>query len=197
MSIANTQKPIYKITTTAILIALSTVLSLIKVFEMPLGGSVTLLSMLPVCLIGIIYGTTYAIAPCLLYGAIQMFLGNPFGWGLTPTMLVGCILFDYIVAFGVLCLAGLFRKHGTLGIMLGITVACIARFVSHFISGYVVFKNLEQFNLFGSVFTNRPVLYSICYNGLYMLPELIITVTAAFLIFRSTAVRMYVLGEQQ
>ena len=49
------QKPIYKICTAAVLIALSTVLSLIKVFEMPLGGSITLLSMVPVCLISIMY----------------------------------------------------------------------------------------------------------------------------------------------
>ncbi len=195
MTNAKSQKPIYKITTTAIMIALSTVLSLIKVVDMPLGGSITLLSMLPICLVGIMYGTRFAIAPCILYGAIQMFIGNPFGWGLTPTMLIGCILFDYIVAFGVLCLSGLFRKKSDLGIVLGIVVACLARFASHFVSGYVVFKNLEQFELFGSLFESRPILYSICYNGFYMLPELIITALAAFLIFRSKAVKRYVLGE--
>ncbi len=191
----NKQKPIYKLTTTAILLSLGTVLSLIKIWEMPLGGSVTLLSMLPVCLISIMYGPVWAIAPCVLYGAIQMMLSQVFGWGLTPVMLIGCIVFDYLLAFGVLCISGIFRKKGAPGIAGGIALACVVRFASHFISGYVIFKNLEQFELFGSLFTNKPILYSVCYNGFFMLPELLMTTVAAFLIFKSNAVKRFVLGE--
>lgn len=179
---------IYKLTTSAILVALSTVLSLVKVWQMPLGGAITLLSMVPVCMISVLYGTRYAILPCFLYGAIQMFLDNPFGWGLTPTILIGSIFFDYLFAFGILCLAGVFRKYGDWGVIGGVALACFARFVSHFISGYVLFANLEQWDVFGKVFVNRPALYSICYNGLYMLPELVITVIGIFILCKTGAV---------
>lgn len=185
-----------KLVTTAVLIALSTVLSMIKVFQAPLGGSITLMSMLPLCLISIMYGTAWAIAPCLLYGAIQMLLGNPFGWGLTPQILVGCILFDYIFAFGVLCFAGIFRKKGVKGIVCGITLASLLRFISHTFSGVVFFKNLEQFKLFGELFVNRPLLYSICYNGLYMLPELVITAVCAAILFKAKPVKEFLLAER-
>ena len=191
------QKPIYKICTAAVLIALSTVLSLIKVFEMPLGGSITLLSMVPVCLISIMYGPVFAIAPCMIYGAIRMLLGNPFSWGLTPATLIGCIAFDYIIAFGVLCTAGLFRKKGFKGIVWGIILACALRFGSHFISGVVFFANLEQFKLFGNTFVNHPVLYSVCYNGFYMLPETVLTVLCSIPLFKTKAIKRFLLGEKQ
>ena len=178
------------------LLALSAVLSTVKVFEMPLGGSITLLSMLPVCLISIMYGTAWAVAPCIIYGAIQMFLGNPFAWGLTPQILVGCIFFDYIIAFGVLCFAGVLRKKGFWGIIAGVAIACALRFVCHFFSGVVFFANLEQFKLFGRVFVNHPILYSLSYNGFYMLPELILTVIGAAALFKSKAIKEFLLGEK-
>lgn len=189
MNPTKNQKPIYKICTTAILLALATVLSLIKIWQMPLGGAVTLLSMLPLCLISVFYGTGWAIAPCILYGGIQMFVTNPFVWGLSPIILVGCIVFDYLLAFGALSLAGLFRQKGTAGCIAGTAVACIARFISHFVSGFVLFTNLKQFELFGNVFSNHPIIYSFCYNGLYMLPETIFTIIATAIIFRSKIVQ--------
>lgn len=178
-----------KLSVSAVLVALSTVLSLVKVWQMPLGGSITLLSMVPVCLIGMLYGTTYAILPCVLYGAIQMFLDNPFAWGLTPTILIGSILFDYLLAFGILCTSGAFRKKGLSGIVGGVSLACCLRFVSHFVAGYVLWANFEQFELFGAKFVNHPALYSLAYNGMYMLPELVITVVAAVLIEKSGALK--------
>ena len=183
---------IYKLTTSAMLIALSTVLSLVKVWQMPLGGAITLLSMVPVCLISVMYGVRYAIIPCFIYGAIQMFLDNPFGWGLTPAILIGSIFFDYLFAFGILCIAGSFRKYGTGGIIGGVALACFARFISHFISGFVLFANLDQWAAFCKTFVNHPILYSVCYNGFYMLPELIITVIGVTVLCKTGAVN-YVL----
>ena len=104
-------------------------------------------------------------------------------------MLVGTILLDYIVAFSVLGIAGIFANKGYAGICAGVALAIVLRFLSHFLSGVVIFKNLEQFEVFGSVFTNRPVLYSLAYNGLYMLPELIITTVAAVILFRLPQVK--------
>ena len=92
----------------AILIALGTVLSLFKIWEMPLGGAITPLSMLPVCLIGFMYGPKWSFGAAFVYSVLQLFTGSVFAWGLTPFVLVVCILFDYIVAFTVLGVTGFF-----------------------------------------------------------------------------------------
>lgn len=155
---------------------------------MPLGGSVTLLSMLPIVMISVMMGLKWGIGSAFVYSLIQLLLGitmdGLLGWGLTPVMLVGTILLDYIIAFTVLGIAGIFVKQGYAGICGGVGLAVALRFLSHFLSGFIIFKNLEQFELFGSIFTNRPMLYSLAYNGLYMLPELIITVVGAAILFK-------------
>lgn len=184
----NSKNSIYKLTLTAVFLALATVLSCIKIFSAPLGGSVTLLSMLPIVMLSVMLGVKWGLAGAFAYSLIQLILGitvsGLLGWGLTPVMLVGTILLDYIAAFTVLGLAGSFAKKGYLGICLGTAFAIALRFICHFASGYIIFKNLEQFSLFGALFTNRPVLYSFCYNGLYMLPELLMTVAAALILFK-------------
>ncbi len=170
---------VYRLTTTAVLLALGTALSFVKIYELPLGGAVTLLSMLPICLISLFYGTAYAVLPCVLYGAIQMCVGGIFGWGLTPTVLVGGIVFDYLLAFGVLCLAGLFRNRGTAGAILGTVLALVLRFVCHYVSGCIFFRSFDIYN--------NPYIYSLVYNGSYMLPELVLTLIGAFILYKSGA----------
>lgn len=168
----------------AIMVALATVLSLIKVWEMPLGGSITLLSMLPIMLIAIRHGTRVGLFTAFVYAAGQLFLGlsSLMSWGMTPVMWIGSVVFDYLLAFTLLGLAGVFKKHGFPGAVAGIVLACVLRFVSHFISGSIFFAVWcpEGWNV---------VLYSICYNGGYMLPELILTVMGACLLFASKPIR--------
>lgn len=166
-----------KLTVSAIFIALSTVLSMIPLVQMPLGGKLTPLSMLPVCLIGIMYGTGYAIIPCLAYGLIQTFLGGVFGWGLSLGQLIACMLLDYIVAYGCMAFSGIWRKNGVWGICFSISVAMIGRFLCHFVSGVILWGTLDVFN--------NPYIYSLCYNGAYMLPELVLTVIGAVLLFKT------------
>lgn len=200
-SMQNKNNTVYRLVLSAIFVALASVLSLIKIVEMPLGGSVTLLSMLPIVMISIMFGPKWGFGSAFVYSIIQLIFGitmsGLLGWGLTPIMLVGCILFDYIIAYTVLGIAGIFRNKGYGGICGGIVLALVLRFVSHFISGYVIFKNLEQFELFGTLFENRPVLYSIAYNGLYMLPELILTLIAAVILFRQPVIKKLAEGKQQ
>ena len=100
-----------KLTMSAVMVALSAALSLVKIFEMPLGGSVTLLSMLPVCMLAIMYGCKWGLFCSFVYALSQLLLGigAVLGWGLTPAALAGCIAFDYIIAFTVLGFAG-FQK---------------------------------------------------------------------------------------
>lgn len=186
------------LTECAVLVALSVVLSLIKVWQMPLGGAITLVSMLPVCVASLRHGLKWGFLASGLYALVQLFFGitmdGLLGWGLTPAMLIGCMLFDYVIAFAVLGIAGVFRGKGQSGAIAGIVLAMVLRFVSHFLSGYVIFTNLEQWELFGNLFEGAPAMYSICYNGLYMLPELIITVIV-FVILWNTPVRKFLEGK--
>ena len=173
-----------RICVSASLIALSTVLSFIKVWQMPLGGSVTLLSMLPVCLIAVFYGTPYAIAPCLLYGVIQIFLGSVFSWGLSAKVLVAAIFLDYVVPYGFMCLSGLFRKY-RFGAIYGVALACFARFCCHFVSGIVLWESFDVFN--------NPWIYSLVYNGAYMLPDMILCLIIGAVLFKPLG--KYIRGE--
>ena len=168
-----------KLTVSAIFIALSTVLSMIPLVQMPLGGKLTPLSMLPVCLIGVMYGAKYAILPCLAYGLIQTFLGGIFGWGLSLGQLVACMLLDYIVAYGCMAFSGIWRKKGVLGIVFSIAIAMTGRFLCHFASGVILWSTLDVFN--------NPYIYSFVYNGAYMLPEMILTVIGAVLLEKTNA----------
>lgn len=170
-----------KLCVSAVLVALSTVLSFIKIYQAPLGGAVTLLSMVPICLIGVLYGTAYAIAPCILYGAIQVLQGGVFGWGLTPAVLIAAIMLDYILAYTAMCLSGLWRNRGFWGVVAGTALAVFARFVCHFISGVVLWTSLEYFN--------NPYIFSLIYNGAYMLPELILTVFGTFALYKTTGIK--------
>ena len=163
----------------AIMIALATVLSLIKVYTLPLGGSITLLSMLPIVFLSINYGLGWGFFSAFVYSLIQLFLdlAAVSSWGLTAEIFIGCIIFDYILAFTALGIAGIFRKKGTVGALLGVCLAMFLRFFSHFLSGVILFRSYEMFN--------SPFLWSVAYNGSFMLPEMIFTAVGVFFLFRN------------
>ena len=173
----------------AIMLALAVALSYVKIFALPFDGSITLLSMLPICLISIKYGVAQGLSVAFLYAWTQILQGGVFAWGLTPGMLIGSLLLDYLVAFTVLGLAGLFRRRGFLGILLGIALVCVLRFLSHFLAGGILWANFEKFVAFGHEWFERPWLYSLCYNGIYMLPETVFTVAGAAVLFRLPQVK--------
>ncbi len=168
----------------AVMLALAVVLSFVKFAQLPFDGSITLASMLPICLVSIKYGITWGLGTAFCYSWTQILQGGVFSWGLTPTMLIGSLLLDYIVAFTVLGLAGLFRKKGFAGQMLGITLACVLRFGVHFLAGIILWANYAEFVAFGAEWVNQPVLYSLCYNGIYMLPDTAIVLAVAALLLR-------------
>ena len=175
----------------AILVALSTVLSFIKIWNMPWGGSITLFSMLPLCYISIRHGMRWGLGSSFLYAVIQLFLGitldGLLGWGLTGGILASCILLDYLIAFGVLGLSGLFADKGFTGIMAGTALAVALRFVSHLLSGVYVFASAGK--LWDGFETANTWLYSFVYNGCYMLPELVMTLVGAAIIYKALANR--------
>lgn len=174
------KKPdIKKLTMSAVMTALSTVLSLVTVMKMPLGGSVTLFSMLPVCMLSIMYGCRWGIVCAFIYslGQLALDIAGVAGWGLTPVAFAGCVVFDYLAAFTVLGLAGMFRAKGVPGYIAGIALAVALRMVSHIISGVIFFSSWapEGWN---------PFVYSLSYNGAYMVPEFIFTFAGAIILLK-------------
>ena len=145
----------------AMAIALATVTSMIKLFEMPMGGSVTLFSMLFIVLIGYWYGLGGGLTVAIAYGVLQLLL-DPYILSF-PQMLV-----DYILAFGALGLAGIFHnsKHG---LIKGYIAAVLGRYFFAFLSGWIFFGMYAPDN-----FPNAAV-YSRAYNGSYLGAEALIT----------------------
>lgn len=171
-----------RLTVTAVLLALATVLSLIKIWTLPIGGSVTLLSMLPIFLLAMVYGVKWGLLSSFLYAIIQIGvdLAGMMSWGMTAGLWVGCLIFDYLLPYGLLGLAGIWRKKGLVGACVGITFALVLRFASHFISGTIFFDIWcpDGWNV---------VWYSVCYNGSYVLPELILSLGGAIALFKTNA----------
>jgi thiamine transporter len=156
----------------AIAIALATVLSYIKIFNMPYGGSVTLGSMVPILLISFRRDAKIGIITGVIYGFVQMILD---GWFYSP---VGMFL-DYPLAFGIIGIAGLFKKQP----IVGVVVALTGRFISHFISGVVFFGMYAPEGM-------SPVVYSAVYNGAYMIPEMIISAVLIYLLVQRNVLNM-------
>ena len=181
----------------AVMVALATVLSFIRVFKLPWGGSITLLSMLPIVLFSIRRGVSWGLIVSFVYSLVQFAQGvmdGLFGWGLTPGMLIACILLDYLGAFTVLGIAGCFRKKGLPGWIGGITLAIVVRFVLHFLSGVVIWHSFGE--LWCGFATDNTYLYSFLYNGCYMLPELIFTLVGAVALLKVPQTKRFLIAEE-
>ncbi len=176
---------IRKIAVSAILIALGAVLSLIKIWTNPWGGSVTLLSMVPIVLISVMFGVPWGLFSSFVYALVQIGvdLAGMMGWGMDIRMWIGAVVFDYVLAYTVIGLSGIFRKKGALGICFGTVFALFVRFISHFISGYIFFDIWMP-----ETFSNSAI-YSIIYNGTYMLPELVSTAVVIFILYKTGAIK--------
>ncbi len=173
----------FKLVFSALMVALSVVLSFFKI-EFLYGGSITIFSMVPLVLIAQMYGVPWGLLTGVVYGLIQMVMGlKNFSYvtGIEAYAMVAA--FDYIVAFGVIGLAGCTRKikNRAVAASLGAVIACIMRFFCHFLSGITVWKALE-WNDAPAFISERmlqpdmvPYTYSLMYNGGYMFPELILT----------------------
>lgn len=148
----------------AMAVALAYVTSFIKPFELPYGGSVTLLSMLFIVLVGNWYGVKTGVLVGLAYGVLQ-FLQEPYFLSLFQ---VCC---DYVLAFAALGLSGLFRKRKN-GLLIGYIAAVLARGFFHSLGGYLYWMDYMPENFPQSL----RALYPIIYNYSYLLAEGVITV---------------------
>ena len=142
-------------------IALAFLLSFIRLYRMPLGGSVTPASMLPIFLFSYAYGVVPGLTVGLAYGLFQFIQG---GYVLSPAQ----VILEYPLAFALLGLAGMWRGRGDLpGYLGGMALGAFGRFFCAFLAGVVFWGKPEDYA--GSVY-----LYSFIYNGTYMLPDTLI-----------------------
>ena len=142
-------------------LALAIVTSYIKLFHLPMGGSVTLFSMFFVTLIGYWYGPAVGLMAGVAYGLLQMIL-DPYIVSI-PQMLI-----DYPFAFGALGLAGFFSEKKN-GMIIGYIVSVLGRFVFSVLSGVIFFGMYAPEGM-------SPLVYAIVYNGSYLATEAAITI---------------------
>ena len=161
----------------AILIAIGTMLSVIKIAELPYGGSVTVASMLPIVIISYRHGIGRGLVSGLIFGVIQQLLGlNTLSYVSTWQSILAVILLDYIVAFLVLGFGGVFRrafKDQAPALVCGSLLVCLLRYACHVISGATVWAGL-------SIPTADALIYSFAYNATYMIPETVVLLIAAY-----------------
>ncbi len=177
----------------AVMIALATVLSMIKIYDAPYGGSVTLMSALPIVLIAMRYGMRTGFAAGFVYSFLQLILGlENVAYVPGAVGILLCCLFDYIVPFTLFGLCGAFRSfrlfksenfNRLVGFTLGTVLVLIIRYACHVITGVVIWYELDLMwyaddpshivNQYG------PWLFSFIYNAHYMIPELAVTAVGA------------------
>lgn len=170
-----------RLTESAIMLAFATVLSLIKVIDLPYGGSITACSMLPILIIAYRYGTAWGLFTAAAFSLLQLVTGmNSVGYFTSPGAVTAVILLDYIIAFMVLGLGGIFRnrvKSQSTAMVLGGLLACVLRYICHTISGCTVWAGL-------SIPDSDALIYSLAYNATYMVPETIILLLGAVYVSR-------------
>jgi thiamine transporter len=164
-----------------IAIALAFVLSMIKIFHLPMGGSVTAGSMIPILLLALRRGYKLGLVAAVFYGILQ-FIEGPYI--VHPAQ----ALLDYPLAFGALGLAGFFspgvEQEKNIYALLGVIVGVAGRFVCHFLSGVIFFSEYAPEGM-------NPWFYSALYNGSYLLPELIISCVLIYLLIKAGVLQLY------
>lgn len=202
-----------RLTESAMLLAVAIVLELVAkmiIPEMPFGGQVTLVSMLPVVLISYRHGMKWGFVASFTYALLEMALGAktvsaaflPGYFGddaMILNALLMCLL-DYVVAYTLLGLGGIFRnkmENRGAALACGSLVALGARYLSHIVSGYILFSGYaewyftqEGFPAWGAKLVDAlspellGIVYSVVYNGMYMIPEIVLTTVAALILAR-------------
>ena len=197
-----------KLAMSAMLVALAAVLALLSMvipLQLPFGGSVTLASMLPIVIVGYMFGVKWGLGSALVFAVIQMFLG----WGTVSAFFlpgdsqmlwykaVLVCLIDYILAYTVIGFAGIFAKkirNRSAAMCIGAIFALMLRYLCHILSGAIFFGTWAEW-FFTDVMPGMgewalssfdgwglAAVYSVVYNGLYMIPEIILTAVLAAIV---------------
>ena len=168
----------------AILIAAAEVLSLLKLYEFPQGGSITL-EMLPIFLYCIRWGLRPGLTASAAYGILQLVTGI-YAWTWQS------VLGDYLIPFTLLGICGAFRTFPG-GVYLGTLAGAAARFLSHFVTGATVWAIYMPDEFFGMTMTS-PWFYSLLYNGSYMILDTALCLIV-FAVMEKSPLKKYLRGE--
>jgi len=210
----NTQRLTVTAAMLALATALAVACAYIPFLNLPFGGGFTIASMLPIVLISYLYGVRWGLFSSFAYALIQIVMDLVTGSGSTIIALftpqsdsymglataIAILAIDYLIAYTVLGLGGMFRRrirNATGAICLGVVVALALRYLAHIVSGAIFygayaewFFTQEGFYAIGSAIMGRfsgaglALIYSVFYNGLYMIPEIIITAIVAIPVSR-------------
>ena len=170
----------------AVLIAVATILSMLKI-DLPFGGGVTIASMLPIILLSHRWGWKNGLLSAFVYSGVQLMLGlDNVGYATSFVMAVGVVMLDYIIAYTALGFSGCFDAvfGKTLkSVVVGIAATFTVRFVCHVISGAWIWGEWMPESFMNMPMTSKWV-YSFLYNGWYMLAELVVTEVIAVILYR-------------
>ena len=167
----NTHLRVRALTEGAILVALAFVLSFVKLYQLPNGGSLTP-AMFPILFYALRWGLGRGLTAGFVFGLLQLLFDGAYAWGWQSMVL------DYLLAFAPLGLAGIFRGKAW-GIFPGTVIGCLGRFLVHHISGITIYRIIEPTNIPGIGTFDNPHLYSLAYNGSYMLPNMLLAMLIA------------------
>ena len=197
----------------AFAVAISAICAAIPFINLPFGGGFTIASMLPIILVAYMYGTKWGLLTAFAYSIMQMLLGfNTVSSFFLPGdsqmiwwRAIIVVLIDYVIAYTVLGFGGVFRKKfsPTKAIVLGSILAISLRYVAHIVSGAIFFGawaewffTQEGFYAWGQTILDTfsgnalATIYSIIYNGTYMIPEIIITAIVACFVTRIPQIKI-------
>lgn len=205
------------ITVSAVMIAfavsISAICAVMPFLNLPFGGGFTIASMLPIIVVSYMYGTRWGLLTAFVYSIMQMLLGfntvsafflpgdSQMVWWRAVTV---CLI-DYVIAYTVLGLGGILRKKydGKKALVLGSILAISLRYIAHIVSGAIFFGTWAEwfftqdgFPAWGETILNTfsgdalATVYSIIYNGTYMIPEIIITAVVACFVTRIPQIKM-------
>lgn len=203
----------------ALAAALAFACAYIPFLNLPFGGGFTVASMLPVVLIAYMYGTRWGLVSAAVYSFIQLAFGAFTGGGYVISLFtvgsddfmgygaaVWICLIDYLLAYTLLGFGGIFRNKlkKAPALVLGTVLALGLRYLAHIVSGYIFFGawaewffSQEGFYAIGekilSTFSGEVlgIVYSVFYNGLYMIPEIVITAVAAAFVSALPQIKKY------
>ncbi len=205
------RKNLHMLVESAIMLTMGVALEFIsKIFipELPFGGQITIVNMLPILLISYRHGVKWGLFSSFVYSLLQIALGlktvtaafqpGYFGESVLLVNAIIMLVLDYIIAYTVLGFGGIFRnkiKNPAISLSLGSVVALTLRYAAHILSGYILFSGWaelfftqEGFPAWGATLVESVgsnmlgLIYSVVYNGMYMIPEIVLTTIAAVII---------------
>ena len=171
----NSHQRVRALTEGAIFVALAFVLSFVKLYELPNGGSLTP-AMFPILLYSLRHGVGRGLTAGFVFGLLQLLFDGAYAWGWQSMIL------DYLLAFTPLGLTGLFKGKAW-GIFPGTVIGCLGRFIVHHISGVTIYRIIEPTEVPGFGTFDNANLYSLVYNGSYMIPNMILALILAGVLY--------------